>query len=333
MTSGSKYDAGIIGAGAWGTTLANHLGLKGSKVLLWAFEDYVVDEINGAHKNTPFLEGFDLSENISATTSLGDFRNVPRLIIVVPSEFYGKTVENLREHVSGEVLILSATKGFVGPGLQRPSERLRVVFPENKIGVLSGPNLAREIAGGLPAISRVASENSGLISEFQPFLSTERFRIYGGMDVIGTELGGALKNIIALAAGMVDELKLGENTLAALITRGLAGMIKFAAILGADERTLFGVSGLGDLVCTCQSRLSRNHTVGRRLARGESIEEILKSMKAVAEGINTTRQVFDYAKLHGLDLPITSAVHGVIFEKTDPQEALRQLMTRTLKME
>jgi glycerol-3-phosphate dehydrogenase (NAD(P)+) len=333
MRPEEAYEVGVAGAGAWGTTLARHLGRSGRRVILWAFEPEVVSEINTSRQNSAYLSGVDLPDTVRATGDLADFAEVDKLIIAVPSAFYADTIEALAPAISPSCKLLSATKGFTGPELRRPTELLEEVFPEHAIGALSGPNLSREVASGLPAISLVASKNETLVREFQSMLSTERFRVYGGADVIGTELGGALKNIMAIAAGIADGLELGENAMAALIVRGLAEMIKLSKILGANERTIYGVSGLGDLVCTCQSVLSRNHLVGSRLAQGERLGEILAGMSAVPEGPNTTKHVHDYSESRGIDLPITGAVYNVLFNEAAPDEALRDLMTRSLKME
>ncbi len=333
MTEHSEFDVGVIGAGAWGTTLGSHLVRSGHSVLIWAFEEQVRDEINATHHNSMYLSGFELPSDLQATSDLTEFSSIDRLIFAVPSAFCSETAGKLSPSVSTNAKILSATKGFVGPDLKRPSQLLRELLPGNPIGVLSGPNLSREISAGLPAISLVASKDANLIQDFQELLSTERFRVYGGTDVAGTELGGALKNIIAIAAGIADGLELGENALAALITRGLAEMIKLGKILGSNERTFFGVSGLGDLVCTCQSRLSRNQEVGRRIAGGMKLDEILASTASIAEGVGTTLHVHRFAQARDLDLPITRAVHNVLYERADPGIALHELMTRTLKME
>jgi glycerol-3-phosphate dehydrogenase (NAD(P)+) len=322
-----------VGAGAWGTTIAANLAGTGHEVILWAFEPQVVEEINRSHRNSIFLKGVDLPANIRAVNDFSDFRNIEKVIISVPSAFYADTVKSLAGMTSTKAQLLSATKGFVGPDLKRPSELLRELFPTSPIGIMSGPNLAREVNQGLPAITLIASTDENLVKEFQALLATDKFRVYGGADVIGTELGGALKNIIAIAAGIADGLKLGENALAALITRGLAEMIKLGGVLGANERTFYGVSGLGDLVCTSQSRLSRNHEVGRRIAAGEKLKDILAGMKAVAEGVGTTKHVQEYAVSRDLDLPITRSTYSVLFEDVLPGLALRELMTRTLKME
>jgi len=333
MVSDSRSELAVIGAGAWGTTLANHIAQTGRPTLIWAFEKEVCDEINSNHTNPVYLEGCRLHESLKATNDLSDLSDINRLIIAIPSKFFARSVKGLNDLVSKDCLIVSATKGFIDDTLRRPSDHLKELLPENPIGVLSGPNLSREVSMGLPAISLVASEEHSLVREFQDILSTERFRVYGGSDVAGTELGGALKNIMAIAAGMSDGLGLGENALAALITRGLAEMIKLGGLFGADERTFFGISGLGDLVCTSQSRLSRNQQVGRRIALGESLDEILTDMTAVAEGVETTRHVHEYAVQNNVELPITGSVHNILFEKADPSEAIRNLMTRTLKME
>jgi glycerol-3-phosphate dehydrogenase (NAD(P)+) len=333
MSQSETYDIGVIGAGAWGTTLAMHLSRKGQSVLLWAFEPEVADSINQDHRNPIYLPDFELPVEVKSTGDLAQMGAISRLLIVVPSAFYASTVKQLASHVSGNAKLLSATKGFLDSNLRRPSEMLKEIFPGHQTGVLSGPNLSKEIAAGLPAVSRVASESEEFVREFQQILSSERFRVYGGSDIVGTELGGSLKNIIALAAGMASGLHLGENALAALITRGLAEIIKLGELLSAEARTFYGVSGLGDLICTCQSSLSRNYQVGYRLANSETLSQILSSISAVPEGVDTTRHVYQYAQNHGLDLPITGAVYNILFEESEPAAALRDLMTRTLKME
>ncbi|MCK4721588.1 NAD(P)-dependent glycerol-3-phosphate dehydrogenase [bacterium] len=333
MCSRHKHEVGIIGAGAWGTTIAAHLSRNGHPSLIWALEPEVVNEINTDHKNSIFLKDIELPESLTATGKLYDFENIDWLIIVVPSAYFADVTGKLQGHVKMETPIVSATKGFISSDLMRPTEHLERLFPDNSIGALSGPNLSREVVMGLPAISLVASSDDNLVKEFQHILSSDRFRVYGGNDMTGTELGGALKNIIAIAAGMVDGLKLGENSLAALITRGLAEMIKLGGRLGAETRTFFGVSGLGDLVCTSQSTLSRNHEVGRRVASGEKLDVILASRPSVAEGVVTTKHVQEFSSMHDLDMPITNAVYTVLFEDRDPKHAVYELMTRSLKME
>ena len=333
MSDHARFEAGVVGAGAWGTTIASHLANRGHSTLLWAFEEEVAGEINSNHRNSVYLHDINLPDGLSATTELADMSAAKYLFVMVPSGFYKRTVEDLSKYIDDSIPILSATKGFVSDELARPSEFLAEMCPGHSIGVLSGPNLAREIAHGLPAISLVASHDEKLVQSFQSLLSTERFRVYGGTDMIGTELGGALKNIMAIAAGMVDGLNLGKNTHAALITRGLAEMIRLGEELGARTKTFYGVSGLGDLVCTAQSTLSRNHQVGNRIAKGEKLEDILSASRAVAEGIDTTRHVQAYSIKNGIDLPITDAVYKVLFKGADPFEALKDLMTRALKME
>lgn len=328
-----EYDLGIIGAGAWGTTLALHVSSQDIPVLLWAYEPEVVEEINHYRTNSVYLPGIPLNEKIHATSALDDFIHVRRLIVVVPSAFFSSVVSSVKQFIKPDIPIVSATKGFIGPQLQSPSSLLLSLFPGNSVGVLTGPNLAKEIAAGLPAISLIASQNEKLIEDFQSLLSTDRLRIYGSYDIVGAELGGAFKNVIAIAAGIADGLELGENSLAALITRGLAEMVKLGKILGADEKTVYGISGLGDLICTCQSPLSRNHHVGRHISKGIKLSEILRNMKAVAEGVWTTKIVYEYAEPQDIELPITSAVYHILFEDKDPSIAIRELMTRTLRME
>jgi glycerol-3-phosphate dehydrogenase (NAD(P)+) len=333
MNNDIDFEVGVIGAGAWGTTIASHLCKEGHRTLLWAFEPEIIDEINANHTNSKFLNGITLSDSMTAAGDPCRFEKIQKFIVVVPSQFLGEVAALFDNHLSPDAMIVSATKGFISSDLMRPSELLELHFRNNPIGVLSGPNLSREVAQELPTISLVASSDDNLVNEFQNLLSSDYFRVYGGKDVIGTELGGALKNIIAIAAGMLDGLGLGENTLAALITRGLSEMIKLGTKLGAETKTFYGVSGLGDLVCTSQSRLSRNHEVGRRLATGEKLDKILSSTASVAEGVNTTRHVHEFASKHKLEMPITAAVYNVLCNEINPGDVLIGLMTRSLKME
>lgn len=333
MRNDNEHEVGVIGAGAWGTTIAAHLCRTGHPAIIWAIEQEVVNEINSDHINSIYHREINLPDTLTATGNPEHLESIEKILFAVPSQFLAEVAALFEDVIKPGAMIVSATKGFISSDLMRPSELLETHFRESPIGVLSGPNLSREVSRELPAVSLVASKNEALVNEFQSLLSSENFRVYGGTDVTGTELGGALKNIIAIAAGMVDGLGLGENTLAALITRGLAEMIKLGTKLGADTRTFYGVSGLGDLICTSQSRLSRNHEVGRRIASGEKLDEILAATASVAEGINTTRHVYEFAEMHGLDMPITSAVHAVLFKNHDPKGALYGLMTRSLKME
>jgi glycerol-3-phosphate dehydrogenase (NAD(P)+) len=332
---GSSFDIGIIGAGAWGTTLAALAGKSGKKVALWAFETETVDEINQRRTNSIFLKlsEFRMPPSVEATGDFAVFAKIPRLIIAVPSAFFPQAVIFLAPHVKPDARLLSAVKGFIGADLRRPTQLLEELLPDNPRGALCGPNLAMEIASGLPAITLVASQDDNLAREFQSFLSAERFRVYTGSDVAGTELGGSLKNIMAIAAGMAFALRLGENALAGLITRGLAEMIKLGKVLGAQEKTFFGISGLGDLICTSQSVLSRNHQVGQRIASGEKLDAILAGTHSIAEGVDTTRNVHSYAQSHGLDLPITRSVHNILFENVPPEQEIRALMTRAPRTE
>ncbi|HEX9745343.1 MAG TPA: NAD(P)H-dependent glycerol-3-phosphate dehydrogenase [bacterium] len=333
MSAANDFDIAVVGAGAWGTTISTLLARNGHMVLLWAYETEIVGDINNNHRNSTYLPDFELDKKICATDNLSSLQGIKKLIIVIPSEFFSSTFLQLREYISPATQVISATKGFIGHNLELPWEMVSQALPENKTGVLSGPNLAREIASGLPAISLIASNDEKLIMDFQSILSSNRFRVYGGTDVIGTGLAGALKNIVAIAAGIVDGMDLGENAMAALITRGLAEIIKLAEYRGGDVRTFYGVSGLGDLICTCQSRLSRNNTVGRLIASGKKLDEIRGMTQSVAEGISTTRHVHEYAMRHELDLPITASIYRILFENVDPTSEITELMTRSLKME
>ena len=333
MNQKKEFQIGVIGAGAWGTTLAAMLRRNTRDVLLWAYEPEVVKQINDHSVNRTYLPDVKLPDDLPVTDDPADMASIDRLLFVVPSKFCRETLERFAPHIRDDAWILSATKGFVGPKLQRPTQLIEEILPNHPVGALSGPNLSGEIAIGLPAITLIGSENEDVVREYQELMANDDFRVYGGTDVVGTELGGALKNIMAIAGGVADGLHLGENAHAALITRGLAEMIRIGRHLDADERTFYGISGLGDLVCTSQSKLSRNHHVGSFIASGRKLADILADMNSVAEGVDTTKHVHEYARENNLDLPITQAVYKVLFEDADPGGILRELMTRSLKME
>jgi len=326
----------VIGAGAWGTTLADLIAAQDYAVRLWCFESEVAQQINSKRENESFLKGITLSKNITATNDCAEALSDAGLILfVVPSQHYRDTARMCRPFIEKGIYVLSASKGFEIESFKRMTEVLEDEWSgvDHSTGVLSGPNLSREIATRRPAVTRVASGDAELVDTFQKLLSCPYFRVYGGTDVIGTELGGALKNIYAIAAGVAAGLNFGHNTLASLITRGLKEMVRLGVKLGAREETFFGASGLGDLICTGFSELSRNHTIGRRLAAGESLDEMLDSMTHVAEGVYTTRAVYNHIGTTGIEMPIAEAVYKVLFEDLGPKDGVQSLMERRLKAE
>ncbi len=324
----------VIGAGAWGTTIADLLAKKGLDILLWCFEEQTVQDINSSKENKKFLPGIKLHKNITATADLEEsFNNSKVIISVIPCQHIRSTLKSKRIDVSKDTVILSATKGIEKETLKRPSEIIGEILKIDNVAALSGPNLSKEIAKGLPAASVVACNDQSVAKELQSVLSTDNFRIYTSDDVIGVELGGALKNVIAIAAGICDGLALGSNAKSALIVRGLAEIKRLGIAAGAKQGTFSGLSGIGDLITTCQSSLSRNHSVGEQLAKGKTLAEIQKSMNAIPEGIDTSVSALKLAEKLKVEMPITREVYKVLLEGKKPAESIPSLMGRSLKSE
>jgi glycerol-3-phosphate dehydrogenase (NAD(P)+) len=325
----------VLGCGAWGTTLAKILAENKHDVLLWCHDQTVAESVVQKQVND-YLPGIKLPTNIKTTTDLMvAAKQAEVLVVVTASEFFKSTLEKLRGYLLPSAYILSATKGLDSANDQRMSEIMLEVFPEyaERLAVLSGPNISMEIARQQPAVTVISSTNVETAKTIQELFNSPYFRVYTNDDVIGTELGGTLKNIIAIAAGVIDGLELGNNTKSALMVRGMVEMSKLAVRMGAKQETLFGLTGMGDLITTCSSSLSRNHYVGQELAKGRKLPEILKGMKAVAEGVNTTKAAFDLAKKHQVAMPVTEQMYYILFQHKDIKEAVRDLMNRDLKPE
>jgi glycerol-3-phosphate dehydrogenase (NAD(P)+) len=321
---------GILGGGSWGTALANLVGCNGHEVLHWMRDPNAAAECNTQRTNARYLPGLALSSRIEATTELARIGQECRLILVViPSQSLRTVVGELGSHLDGGHLMVHATKGFEAGTFKRMSVIIREETCCKKIGVLSGPNLAKEIAEGQPSATVVASKYKEVIEASRAVLVGPTFRVYGSADVIGAETGGALKNILAIASGLAVGLGFGDNTKALLLTRGLAEISRLGVHLGAQAATFSGLSGIGDLMATCFSPLSRNFQVGARLARGESMEQIVGAMNQVAEGIKTTRAVHEYAQANGLYMPITEGVHRILYDGIPPRAVLAELMEST----
>lgn len=327
----------VIGAGAWGTTLARLLADKGLHVRLWAYEPEVVNAIRTKQENTLFLPGVKLPPSIAPTASLAEaVRESELLVFAVPSQAARSVLRQLGPLLSVPLPLISTTKGIEEDSLKLMSEVIRDTLPSpmhRLLTVLSGPSFAIEVSKGQPTAVTLAGGDTELVRRLQMLLMTPVFRVYAGADLIGVQLGGALKNVIALAAGVVDGLGLGHNARAALVTRGLAEMIRLGTAMGADPRTFYGLSGVGDLVLTCTGALSRNHMVGVRLGQGEKLDAILKGMQAVAEGVPTARAASGLAKRFGVDMPIVRQVCAVLFEGKPCRKAVSDLMERVAKEE
>jgi glycerol-3-phosphate dehydrogenase (NAD(P)+) len=331
----------VIGAGAWGTAIAMVLGRTGThEVKLWAFEKEVLESIQSRRTNQPFLDGFSIPAGVSVTNDLEEaLRDVEVVVGVMPSHHCRRVFTTMGPHLRSEMLFVSATKGIENDSLLRMTEVVNEVVHTTRgfaprVAALSGPTFAKEVAKGDPTAITVASTDTELAATIQREFSDPAFRIYTNDDVVGVELGGALKNVIAIAAGVCDGLGLGHNTIAALITRGLSEITRLAVSCGAKRETLAGLAGMGDLVLTCTGGLSRNRSVGVELGKGRRLDDIIAGMHgAVAEGVLTTNAAVGLAARQGIEMPITTQMYAILHDGKPAQEAIRQLMTRPGKVE
>jgi glycerol-3-phosphate dehydrogenase (NAD(P)+) len=331
----------VIGAGAWGTGLAIVLGRKGThRVRLWALEQEICESITETRINGKFLPGRSIPDSVSATNDLAQALDGAEIVVsVTPSQHCRELFERMRPLIPPQALIVSATKGLEEGSLQRMTEVIASVLTRPgaappAVGALSGPSFAQEVARGDPTAITIASWDASLLRTVQQEFSDPIFRVYTNNDVIGVELGGALKNIIAIAAGICDGLGLGHNSAAALITRGLAEMTRLVVACGGRADTMAGLAGLGDLVLTCTGGLSRNRSVGVELGRGRKLPEIIDGMHGmVAEGIFTTTAAVGLAHARHVEMPIAEQMHAILHQGRTPREALHELMTRSGKSE
>jgi len=324
----------VVGAGSWGTALAFLLSENRARVRLWAHNPALAEELVSKRTNETYLPGVRLSPNVYATGNLADTLDAELILIVTPS----KAIREIAGQIAAlgpkpETIFVSCTKGIEHDSGKLVSQILEECLPGNRVGVLSGPNLAVEVAQRVPAAGVIGTVHSELLEPLQKTFSLPTFRAYTSDDVIGIQLGGALKNIFAIAAGVSDGFNMGDNAKAALVTRSLAEMMRLGVALGGRKETFFGLSGVGDLMVTCFSRHSRNRTVGERLGRGESPAQIQSSMQMVAEGIPTTLGAWQCAKKLGIETPITSEVYAALYENKPPHEAMWELLGRPPKAE
>jgi glycerol-3-phosphate dehydrogenase (NAD(P)+) len=327
----------VIGSGAWGTALGHMVAQQGAQVTAWAFEPEVVDEINRHHENQTFLPGFPLPPSYRATGDLQEALHGAELVLVVcPSHVMRGVMRAAAPHLPPEVPVVSATKGIENETLMTMSEVLEDVLPvafHPMLAFLSGPSFAKEVAQQLPTAVSVAARYERVAARVQGLMSAPYFRIYTSTDVTGVELGGALKNVLAIAAGAADGLGLGYNTVTALITRGLAEINRLAIKRGANPLTLAGLAGMGDLVLTCMGGLSRNRMVGQKLGQGLTLDEITRDMRQVAEGVRTARSAHLLALREEVEMPITAQVYRMLYEGVTAEAAVTALMSRSLKRE
>jgi glycerol-3-phosphate dehydrogenase (NAD(P)+) len=328
---------GVIGAGAWGTALAMLLADKGNDVTLWMYEKDLADETQRIRENRVYLPAFSLPPSITVTSSLERAVKGKKLLLsVVPSHTVRTVTSQYASFLERDVVIVSASKGIEIETLMPLSDIFRDVLPgefHDRICFLSGPSFAKEVAQKMPTAIALAAYNSVHGKKAQETLSNDYFRVYTNDDVIGVELAGALKNVVAIAAGALEGMGFGYNTMAALLTRGLAEMARLGVAMGGKPATFSGLAGMGDLVLTCTGGLSRNRTLGARLGKGEKLAVIMQNAKTVAEGVKTTKAARALAVKYGIDMPIVDEVYKLLYEGKDPKHALRDLMGRELKAE
>jgi glycerol-3-phosphate dehydrogenase (NAD(P)+) len=318
----------VLGAGSFGTTMA-HLFTQNTPTLLWCRRSEIADEINRDHRNERYLPGYPISPELRATASLEEaVREADVLVMAIPSHGMRAVLEEVSKFIRPWVPIVSLAKGLEPGSHLRMTQVIREVLPEHRAGALSGPNLAREIMAGFAAASVIAVEDADLGRQLQEIFNCGVFRVYTIRDVVGCELGGALKNVIAIATGMGDGLGVGDNTRSAVITRGLAELTRLGVAMGGEPATFAGLAGIGDLVATCTSTQSRNRHVGEQLGLGKTIEEISKEMNQIAEGVKTTAVAMELAERYAIDLPIAREVYGVLYEGRTAEEAYRGLTRR-----
>ncbi|MDZ7587818.1 MAG: NAD(P)H-dependent glycerol-3-phosphate dehydrogenase [Parasphingorhabdus sp.] len=321
-----KLRVGILGGGSWGTTVAA-LVSRNAPVKLWARDVETVDEINNQQRNSRYLADFALPSDIVATASITEaVRDADVLVIGVPSHSFRDVVQDAAPHLRAWVPVISLTKGLELSTGKRMTEVIADVLPGHPVGVLTGPNLAREIMAGQAAASVISMEDAIIVKQLQPLFHSGLFRVYTNTDLLGCELGGVLKNIIAIAVGMGDGLGAGDNTRSALITRGLAEITRLGVAMGGRPETFAGLTGMGDMIATCTSPLSRNHHVGYELGKGKRIDEIIDAMHMVAEGVKSAPTVIELARSYGIEMPIAQDVLDVTQGRKSALQAYRGLV-------
>jgi glycerol-3-phosphate dehydrogenase (NAD(P)+) len=327
----------VIGAGSWGTTLADLLAAKGNAVTLWCYEAKLAERMQRTRENDLYLPGFQLDESLEVTAEMeAAVADRQVLVFVSPSQVTRQVVQQALPFANSAALFVSAAKGIENDSLMLLSEVFAELLPEpqqDQVGYLSGPSFAREVSQKMPTAVVVAARKQEIAEQIQQLFSTAQFRVYSHNDIIGVELGGALKNVIALAAGVADGLGFGYNTRAALITRGLAEITRLGLKLGGAAETFAGLAGMGDLVLTCTGDLSRNRSVGIELGKGRRLKDVLAEMQMVAEGVKTTLSAYQLAQKQQVEVPIIEQMYQILYQEKDPRAAVTDLMQRGLKAE
>lgn len=332
-----KEEIAVIGAGAWGTALAILLADNGHDVALWMYEKDLAEEAANTHQNRVYLPGFEIPKSVSVTSSLETaVKDKSIIVAVMPSHTVRSVLKQCSPSLRSDAVIICASKGIELDTLMPLSEVLKDTLPRNfheNFCFLSGPSFAKEVAQKMPTAVSLASHNPVAGKKMQEVLSNNYFRVYTNSDIIGVELGGSLKNVVAIAAGVLEGMGYGHNSMAALLTRGLAEMARLGIAMGARPQTFAGLAGMGDLVLTCTGGLSRNRTLGVRLGKGEKLSEIMQGTKTVAEGVITAKAARELAKKFDIDMPIVEEVYQVLYESKTPHQAAKDLMGRELKAE
>lgn len=324
----------VIGSGGWGTAIASLLDANGHDVTLWSFQKEESDNLKEFRENRPYLPGVKLSENIKFTSDLKEAASSADVIFMVtPSKATAQTAKNISPYIKTGMIVVNASKGLEQDTHRRLSEAIKEQIPQANIAVLSGPSHAEEVARSLPTTNVIVSDSIEVSKYLQDILMSENFRVYTGNDMVGVELGGALKNVIALCAGISDGLGFGDNTKAALMTRGMKEISRLGVALGADRETFFGLSGMGDLIVTCTSMHSRNRRAGILIGKGYTPEDAIKEVKMVVEGFYTTKGAYLLSKKMNVEMPITCEAHKVLFEGKSARDAVVELMRRDKKHE
>lgn len=327
----------VLGAGGWGTTLAIILHYNGHKVTLWEYKKDYAKFLNKKRENEIYLPGIKIPEEIVITHNFDEAVLKKNLIILaVPSQYLRGVIKKASYSDIKNTILVNVSKGIEIKTLMTMSQMLKDVFPDlddAQIGVLSGPSHAEEVSRRIPTAVVAASKDLDTSRTIQTSFITSYFRVYSSKDILGVELGGAFKNVIAIGAGIIDGAKFGDNTKAAIMTRGIAEISRLGIAMGAEPETFAGLSGMGDLIVTCMSKHSRNRYVGEQIGSGKKLKEVLKSMNMVAEGVETSRSAWQLAKKHNVETPITYEVYKILFEDKDPIKATNDLMTRDMKME
>ena len=328
-----KLKVGLLGGGSWGTTVAS-LTAKNSETILWARNEKTVNEINELHTNEKYLPNAKLHKSLKASNSIKEtVEHADVIVMGIPSQSFRKVLIEAKPHIRPWVPIINLAKGLEMSTKMRMTEIIEEIMPGHPAGVLTGPNLAKEIHHGKAAAAVIAMVDETIAKRLQQVFSTGLFRVYTNDDVVGCELGGALKNIVAIATGMGDGANAGDNTRAAIITRGLAELTRLGVAMGGKRRTFAGLAGMGDLVATCSSDKSRNHHVGFELGTGKSLEQIIEEMSEVAEGVKTAKVVMELAKDYGVDMPISTEVYKVLYKGNTVNDAFRGLIMREIGSE